>query len=92
MGTYAGTRLAAQIKGEETARPFRFRYVMRCISLGRKDGLVQFVGADDSPRERILTGWVGARVKELVSRSSVWNVQFEGKLASLLNRNLSSRT
>jgi len=87
MGSYAGNHLAAQIKGEETVKPFRFRYLMRCISLGRKDGLVQFVRADDSPRERILTGWVGARVKELVSRSSVWNVQFEGKLASLLNRN-----
>jgi NADH:ubiquinone reductase (H+-translocating) len=50
------------------ARPLRFRYVNQCVSLGRRDGLIQFVRADDSPREVVLTGRVAALYKELVVR------------------------
>jgi NADH:ubiquinone reductase (H+-translocating) len=49
-------------------RPMRFRYVNQCISLGRKDGLIQFVHADDSPREAVLTGRLAALYKEFVVR------------------------
>ena len=51
-----------------TPKPMRFRYVNQCISLGRRDGLIQFVHADDSPREAVLTGRVAALYKELVVR------------------------
>jgi NADH dehydrogenase FAD-containing subunit len=86
MGTYAGNHLSATIRGDRSIKPFRYRYLMRCISLGRNDGLVQLVTADDTPRERILTGRLGATVKELISRSSVWNVQFEQRAAALMAR------
>jgi NADH dehydrogenase len=42
--------------------------VNQCISLGRKDGLIQFVHADDSPREAVLTGRLAALYKEFVVR------------------------
>jgi hypothetical protein len=41
------------------------------VVLGRRDGLLQFVGKDDSPRDRILTGRVAALVKEQVVRTTV---------------------
>jgi hypothetical protein len=33
---------ATIIQGNNADKPYRFRYVMRCISLGREDSLVQF--------------------------------------------------
>jgi NADH dehydrogenase FAD-containing subunit len=47
--------IAARLAGR-TPKPFRYRYFHECISLGRKRGLVQFLAADETPHERILTG------------------------------------
>jgi NADH:ubiquinone reductase (H+-translocating) len=47
------------------------RFHIQCISLGRRDGLVQRVHADDSPRRQILTGRPAAAVKEQIVRSTV---------------------
>jgi NADH:ubiquinone reductase (H+-translocating) len=61
----AARTVAALLAGTEPA-PLRFRYALRCVSLGRRDGLVQFVHADDSPREAVLTGRLAAAVKEAI--------------------------
>jgi malic enzyme len=45
---YAGLMCALQLA--------RVRFHIQRISLGRRDGLVQRVHADDSPRRQILTG------------------------------------
>jgi len=52
-------------------RPLRFRYVNQCISLGRRDGLIQFVRADDDPREMVLTGRLAALYKEAIVRGAL---------------------
>jgi NADH dehydrogenase FAD-containing subunit len=62
--------LADRLAGREP-RPLRFRYYNQCVSLGRRDGLIQFVRQDDSPVERVLTGRAAARYKELVVRATV---------------------
>jgi monoamine oxidase len=49
----------------------RFKYFNQCISLGRKDGLIQFVHQDDSPRPAILTGRAAAIYKEAVVRGTI---------------------
>ncbi|MFF8814332.1 NAD(P)/FAD-dependent oxidoreductase [Streptomyces pactum] len=67
----AARALAARLSGREP-RPLRFRYALQCISLGRRDGLIQFVNGDDSPRERVLTGRKAAFVKEAVVRGTVF--------------------
>jgi NADH dehydrogenase len=51
-------------------KPFRFRYVNQCISLGRHDGLIQFVDRNDQPREAVLTGRVAALYKEFIVRGA----------------------
>lgn len=85
MGAYAADALAALVAGQ-TPAPFRFGYVIRCISLGRHDGLVQMVQADDSPTPNVLTGRAGALVKELVCRYTVLNLRGERKLRQPLYR------
>ncbi|HVK25308.1 MAG TPA: FAD-dependent oxidoreductase [Actinokineospora sp.] len=52
-------------------KPLRFRYLGRCVSLGRRDALLQFVRRDDTVVEKVLTGRVAAFVKEQVVRSTV---------------------
>lgn len=51
-------------------KPFRFRYVNQCISLGRRDALVQFVDRYDVPKESVLTGRLAALYKETVVRGA----------------------
>ncbi len=62
---HAARTVAALLAGDEP-RPWRFRYAVRCVSLGRRDGLLQVVHADDRPRALVLTGRAAARVKEAI--------------------------
>jgi NADH:ubiquinone reductase (H+-translocating) len=62
--------IADRLAGREP-RPLRFRYVNQCISLGRRDGLIQFVRADDEPREMVLTGRLAALYKETIVRGAL---------------------
>jgi NADH dehydrogenase FAD-containing subunit len=58
-GGYTGPKvadiIAARLTGREP-KPFGYRYIHECISLGRRHGLVQFLNADQSPQSHILTG------------------------------------
>jgi hypothetical protein len=45
------------------------------MSLGRNAALLQTYDTDDLPKETILTGRVGALVKEMICRYTVWQVQ-----------------
>ena len=67
LGAHAGDNVVASLRGQAT-RPFAFGYIFRCISLGRQDGLIQFVDACDRPRDRIWSGRLAARTKEWVCR------------------------
>ncbi|MEU5695478.1 FAD-dependent oxidoreductase [Actinosynnema sp. NPDC020468] len=64
--------LAATVAGTTEPRAHRFGYVSQCVSLGRRDALIQFVRPDDSPRELILTGRAAARVKEAIVKATVF--------------------
>lgn len=67
QGAYAATAIGARARGAEP-REFRFRYLVQCYSLGRNDGMVHAVRADDSPAPIVLTGRPGAWVKERIVR------------------------
>ncbi|WP_330174322.1 FAD-dependent oxidoreductase [Streptomyces sp. NBC_01498] len=69
-GSQAAGAIVADLRGEEP-KPLNFSYSIQCLSLGRRDGLVQFVRADDSPRDRVLTGRPAAYVKEGIVRGTV---------------------
>ncbi|MBD0672978.1 NAD(P)/FAD-dependent oxidoreductase [Streptomyces sp. CBMA156] len=61
QGRYLGGLLAGR-----TTEPFAFRYVVQCVSLGRRDGLLQVVGADDSMRPTVFTGTAGRLAKAAI--------------------------
>ncbi|MFF2846552.1 NAD(P)/FAD-dependent oxidoreductase [Streptomyces sp. NPDC058001] len=69
-GSHVASSLISEFRGRDP-RPLSFRFLIQCVSLGRHDGLVQFVRADDSPHDRFLTGRPAARVKEQVLRSTI---------------------
>lgn len=72
MGAQAADNLWAALHGNPQ-KPFGFGYVAQCVSLGRQDGLVQFVRRDDSPTERILTGRLAAFIKESLCRYAAFS-------------------
>jgi len=79
MGVHAAEEIARAVAGG-TPRPFRFGYAIRCVSLGRRSGLVQHVDEADRAVERSLTGRAGAIVKELICRSTVLSIRAEARL------------
>ncbi len=74
MGMHVANELADRLNGREH-RPYEFMYYFRCISLGRKAGLIQFVDANDQPKETIMTGRAGAAFKEFICRYTTWQVR-----------------
>ncbi|MGR8009656.1 NAD(P)/FAD-dependent oxidoreductase [Streptomyces hypolithicus] len=50
------------------------RYFNQCISLGRKEGLIQYITADDRAVRAALTGRFAAVYKELVCKGAAWGV------------------
>ena len=68
-GAAAGTILAAW-RGEDLPIA-SVGFLVQCLSIGRRDGYIQFVSADDSPRPLHLAGRAGASFKEMICRMTV---------------------
>ncbi|WP_405530087.1 FAD-dependent oxidoreductase [Streptomyces avidinii] len=73
MAWQAADAIAARLT-DTKVRHIGIRYSQQCISLGRKEGLIQFVTADDQAVERALTGRLAARYKELICKGAAWGV------------------
>lgn len=73
MAWRAADSLAARLTGG-TIPPKTLGYNAQCISLGRRDGIIQFVTAADEPRPAVVTGRMGARIKEFVCAGAGWSV------------------
>jgi NADH dehydrogenase FAD-containing subunit len=67
-GAHAADNIARVLAGR-AARPFRFGYIHQPVSLGRKDAVIQFTHADDTPRRWFLSGRAAVLYKELVTSS-----------------------
>jgi NADH:ubiquinone reductase (H+-translocating) len=74
MGCHAADVVVRAARGAEP-RPFRFGFLIRCVSLGRSRGLIQGVDALDGPTWA-LGGRTAAAVKEAIcqvaARSADW--------------------
>ncbi|TXK33962.1 NAD(P)/FAD-dependent oxidoreductase [Nonomuraea sp. C10] len=73
MAWQAADAIAAGLTGGKLPNA-PLRYFNQCISLGRKEGLIQYVTADDRARRAALTGRVAAVYKELVCKGAAWYV------------------
>ncbi|WP_033820959.1 NAD(P)/FAD-dependent oxidoreductase [Kitasatospora sp. MBT63] len=61
MGLYLGKRLAGR-----TSAPFAFRYGLQCLSLGRREALVQLIHRDDSMRPTAVRGTLARLTKAAI--------------------------
>ncbi|MEV6693119.1 FAD-dependent oxidoreductase [Micromonospora sp. NPDC051196] len=76
-GVPTAWQAADAITARLTGRPVRkipIRYFNQCISLGRRDGIIQWVTADDRARAVHFRGRLAARYKEIVCRGAAWAV------------------
>ena len=73
MAWQAADAIAARLTGGMLPNA-PLRYVNQCISLGRREGLIQYVTADDRAVPAVLTGRLAAAYKELVCRGAAWGV------------------
>ncbi|MFF8906189.1 NAD(P)/FAD-dependent oxidoreductase [Streptomyces olivaceoviridis] len=69
----AADAIAARLTGGKLPK-VPLRYFNQCISLGRKEGLIQYVSADDRAVRAALTGRIAAVYKELVCKGAAWGV------------------
>ncbi len=73
MAWQAADSIAARLTGGKLPNA-PLRYFNQCISLGRKEGLIQYVTADDRAVRAALTGRLAALYKELVCKGAAWGV------------------
>ncbi|WP_329039276.1 FAD-dependent oxidoreductase [Streptomyces sp. NBC_00178] len=69
----AADAIAARLTGTKLPNT-PLRYFNQCISLGRREGLIQYVTADDRSVRAALTGRTAALYKELVCKGAAWGV------------------
>ncbi|MEE1818811.1 FAD-dependent oxidoreductase [Streptomyces sp. SP18ES09] len=73
MAWQAADAIAARLTGGKLPKTAP-RYFNQCISLGRRQGLIQYVTADDRSIGATLTGRFAAGYKELICKAAVWGV------------------
>ncbi|GAP46684.1 NAD(P)/FAD-dependent oxidoreductase [Streptomyces azureus] len=73
MAWQAADAIAARLTGGKLPNA-PLRYFNQCISLGRREGLIQYVTADDRAVRAALTGRLAAVYKELVCKGAAWGV------------------
>ncbi|MBO2465234.1 NAD(P)/FAD-dependent oxidoreductase [Actinomadura violacea] len=73
MAWLAADVIAARLTGRRVPRT-TIGYSVQCISLGRRDGIIQRVTADDQVTSTVFTGRTAARIKEMVCAGAAWSV------------------
>lgn len=76
QGAFCADDLAASLVGR-AVKPYSFAFVLECMSLGRRDGLVQRLDAYDVPLRSFVAGRPGAWIKELICRFAKGSARLE---------------
>ncbi len=76
MGAHAADEIARALRHQQPV-PHAFAYAIRCISLGRRRGLVLVTDGDDRPGPRYFSGSIGAMIKEFICRMVIGAIRFE---------------
>lgn len=75
-GAWAAENIARRLHGRPE-QPLQYAVPFFCVSLGRRDGLIQMAAGDGSMTGRVLTRRRGAWFKEFICRSTMWALQME---------------
>lgn len=79
MGGHMGNNIRRLLRGQEL-EPFSMGFAARCVSLGRRDALVQWVAPDDAARPEVWTNRRARYTKEAICRLTYTVVSQELKL------------
>jgi NADH dehydrogenase FAD-containing subunit len=69
----AADAIAARLTGRPIP-PNKIGYTGQCVSLGRRDAIVQWVTPDDRPKPSAVTGKTAARLKEMICKTAAWSI------------------
>ncbi|MFE6863383.1 NAD(P)/FAD-dependent oxidoreductase [Nocardia sp. NPDC057668] len=87
MAWQGADALAARLTGRPVPEaPIGYR--SQCISLGRRDAVVQEVTPEDEPKTKVVTGRMGARIKELICTGAAWSVRHPTLMAPSRRRRI----
>jgi NADH dehydrogenase len=75
-GAWAAENIARRLRGSPEL-PLQYGVPFFCVSLGRRDGLIQMAARDGSMSGRVLTHRRGAWFKEFICRSTLWALRME---------------
>ncbi|MEV4142761.1 FAD-dependent oxidoreductase [Amycolatopsis sp. NPDC049691] len=81
----AADAIAARLTGRGLPQN-KIGYTAQCISLGRRDAIVQWVTPDDRPKPSALTGRTAARLKEVICSAAAWSVSHPTSLLPVRRR------
>ncbi|MGP4102964.1 NAD(P)/FAD-dependent oxidoreductase [Nonomuraea sp. KM90] len=73
MAWLAADVIAARLTGREVPQT-TIGYTLQCISLGRRDAIIQRVTPDDQVTSTAFTGRTAARIKEMICAGAAWSV------------------
>ncbi|MFD3516666.1 NAD(P)/FAD-dependent oxidoreductase [Streptomyces sp. NPDC058657] len=74
MAWQAADALAARLTGRKVPET-TIGYAAQCLSLGRRDAIFQRVTEDDQVTSTVVTGRMGARIKELICAGTTWSIK-----------------
>ncbi|MGY1495551.1 NAD(P)/FAD-dependent oxidoreductase [Streptomyces sp. QTS52] len=78
LGPQAAETVLSRIAGERPAS-IDVGFTGTCISLGRRAGVFQLMGRDDTAKRYYLGGRSGAKIKELICRGIPWQLSYEAR-------------
>ncbi|KAA8890444.1 oxidoreductase [Nocardia colli] len=87
MAWQGADALAARLTGRKVPET-PIGYAAQCISLGRRDAIIQKVTPADQPTTTVITGRIGARIKEFICASAAWSVTHPTLLIPTRHRHL----
>ena len=73
MAWLAADAIAARLTGRKVPET-TIGYTFQCVSLGRRDGIIQRVTPDDRALPTVVKGRTAARIKELVCAGAAWGI------------------
>lgn len=78
-GAFVAEEIARRLRGRSSKR-FRFGYIHQPVSIGRRDAVIQFTHADDTPRRGYLAGRAAVLYKQMVSSSPIHTYRLARRL------------
>ncbi|MFI8519780.1 NAD(P)/FAD-dependent oxidoreductase [Streptomyces sp. NPDC085481] len=91
MAWQAADALAARLTGRKVPQT-TIGYAAQCISLGRRDAIVQKVTEEDEVTSTVVTGRTGARIKELICAATAWSLAHPTMMVPSRRRRLAATT